>query len=182
MKKIKGVVSGVFEIPTTPVNLTMLMKEQQVARENAKKVWVSTAVLERKVEEIILHYFFPEKNEQKEFFKGHILQASWCTFDAKKKLISEILNRSKLLSGKKKNNCCKLLSDLIKYRNAVVHGKIETKSGKVHLCYFSGQPQRKELTDDFWTNVESAIFECFDILNEFAVAVGAKKSRMPIQN
>ncbi len=136
---------------------------------NKSQVISGVATVEKELEMIIAHFFFgshADNNKRKEF-EGQILGSDWCSYSAKKKLITYIINENNYLSGKDKSDYESLLKKVMSYRNAFTHGYITITAGENEnealLKYYEGGERSIVLTDDYLSKVEKDIADCFDI-------------------
>ena len=60
-------------------------------------------------------------------------------------------------------------------RNAFTHGKLVSDEKTVWLSHFEGRPQKKELTDDYLTEIETLLRLGFDKTFELVAKIGATK-------
>src|SRR5205814_5689397 len=111
---------------------------------------------------VILHYFFGASHERRAAFESLILNSDWCSFAAKRKLITHIINEQNLLEGRDKSDFDKLMRDVMSVRNAFAHGKLSSDEKRVWLWFFEGRPREEELTDDYLTEIETLLREAFE--------------------
>jgi hypothetical protein len=124
---------------------------------------------------VILHYFFGSSHERRAAFESLVLNSDWCSFAAKRKLITHIINEQNLLEGRNKGEFDKLMKDVMSVRNAFAHGKISSDDKRVWLSFFEGAPRKVELTDEYLTDIETLLRAAFDRTFALAVAIGATK-------
>ena len=135
--------------------------EMDQAKLNGGKVLYSASSIESKIEGLLLKYFMGGEqlpSERREIFQQHILNSSDFSFSQKRNL-----------EGKSKNRFQSLLKKIGQYRNAFAHGQVkhDTKR-KCFLEYYSGGPESRNLSDQFWEELEADFTEC-DILAQQAV-------------
>src|SRR4051812_9556483 len=118
MKQIKVLTTGIVYARTTGTNVTAAMELSREARRNKAKVIEGAQTVENELETIISHYFYGQSHGRKSVFQSLVLDSDWCSFSAKRKLISHIVNELGLLQGEAKAKFEKLLSDVMSYRNA----------------------------------------------------------------
>ena len=108
-------------------------------------------------------------SERREIFQQHILNSSDFSFSQKRNLAMIVVGECNLLEGKSKNRFQSLLKKIGQYRNAFAHGQVkhDTKR-KCFLEYYSGGPESRNLSDQFWEELEADFTEC-DILAQQAV-------------
>ena len=99
--------------------------------------------IENQLETIIQHYFFGTSHEKRAVFKSIVLDSDWCSFAAKRKLITYIIDEQNLLEGRAKNDFDNLMRDVMSIRNAFAHGKFSSDDKRVWLSYFEGNPETK---------------------------------------
>jgi hypothetical protein len=108
-------------------------------------------------------------------FESLVLNSDWCSFAAKRKLITHIISEQKLLEGRDKNDFEKLMKDVMSVRNAFAHGKLSSDDKRVWLSFFQGTPRKVELADEYPTEVETLLRAAFDKTFALAVKTGATK-------
>ena len=145
-------------------------KELNVVRENGAQIVYATIGIEKLLEDLILIYFFGPffgPDERRDFFVHNLLQSSSLEFAFKKELTLKIINKSSLLSGKKKSTLQTNLKNINVWRNAFAHGRLEhdNLSGSL-VRYFSGTEQILRLDDEYWTTVENCFKETHSALKE----------------
>lgn len=174
MYRINSLSSGNIYVGATPTNVTAGMKLIADARENRKRVLDASTTVEAQVSIIILSHFFPDRStERRHEFDAMILRSDWCSFSAKRKLLNRIIESQRLLTPRDKTRYDKLLKDVTTYRNAFIHGDLSSDSQAVFLSYFEGAPRHKELTDDFWKQIEKVFADAFWFTNEISDRSGA---------
>ena len=144
--------------------------------ENKRRILAGAADIERQVELIIAHYFFghdPDNKDGKNRFMTLVLTSDWCSFGAKRRLISHIVNDTDALKGQAKSDYEKVLRDVMSARNAFAHGTLSTDGRKVKLAYFEGGPREKFLDDNYFDKIEHAINNGFSTTREVAIKTGA---------
>lgn len=159
MKEIK-LLSHVFveSSGTVPLDMEAAVGITKEAQDNRKKVIVAGLFVEREVEAIIGFYLFPGPGitEQQTFVAGEILGADTVTFAHKRRLIRSLVNSKRWLEGADKNGFDKGLQWMISTRNAFTHGNIVVRDSIAHLEYFEGERKRVELSDAYWTELETS--------------------------
>jgi hypothetical protein len=176
VKQIKAVITGVAHVSTSGINLTEAMDLARQARSNRLKIIEGALSVENQLDTVILYYFFGSSHERRAVFESLVLNSDWCSFAAKRKLITHIVDEQKLLEGRDKEEFDKLLAKVMSVRNAFAHGKISSDDKRVWLSFFSGTPRKQELTDDYLTEVETLLrLACFKTL-ELAQKIGATKT------
>ena len=140
------------------------------ARKNGGEILYATTSIEQQIEGILLVYFMGEivgPNSKRELFEREVLQSTALSLSAKKDLLSKIVNEENLIKRKVKDKLQKQLKDILTWRNAFAHGKIEhnTSIGCL-LKYYSGSIKKLELNDEFWGLVEGTFTECSANLKE----------------
>ena len=175
MKQIQVLVTGIVHVSTTGTNVTEAMGLMGEARRNRLKVIEGALSVENQLESVILHYFFGTSHEKREVFKSFILDSDWCTFAAKRKLITHIINDQNLLEGRDKNDFNGLMKDVMSFRNAFTHGELSSDATRVWLSFFEGVVRKEELTDDYLTRVEAALRAAYDKVFGLSIKIGATK-------
>lgn len=162
MKEIKLPVKGTIEpTPGKPVNLGKAIKNRKFVAENRRKIIDASLCIESEVEDIIMAYFFSERKEMMRFFNDTILKTSFFGFRNKIKVLEFILERTNI-----KSKINKPLDRVIIFRNAFVHGEIVEKSDGTYIRCFRGKEIKQKLNDAYWSNVEAAFKESYELLQE----------------
>ena len=90
------------------------------------------------------------------------------TLDSKRHLLISALESSERLEPQKIKELDRNIRKVMDWRNAFAHGRIRFKGEKVYLAYFKNGLKQEELTDDFYTKIESyfwgAYNEAFNLL------------------
>jgi hypothetical protein len=175
MKQIQGLLTGIVQVSTTGTNVTEAMELMAQARRNRLKVIESALSVESRLDDVIQHYFLGESHDKRTAFKSLILESDWCTFAAKRKLVTYIINEQNALEGRDKSEFDELLRKVMSFRNAFTHGKLHSDATRVWLSYFEGTPRKEELTDDYLTRVETTLRTAHDKALEIAIKTGATK-------
>ena len=111
--------------------------------------------IEHQLITFISKYLFPERSEKSDFFNSNIIRSDLITFSGKKRLVLEIINKENLLNGPEKDEFGKLISRILKYRNAFTHGRIiELLTGEV-LEYYEGGKRIKELDESYFKKIDN---------------------------
>jgi hypothetical protein len=173
MKQIKTLTTQIVLVSTTGINLSDATELTKQARRNRAKVIEGALSVENELETVILHLFFGTSGAKREIFKSLILDSDWCSFAAKRKLITHIINEEKLLEGPEKSEFEQLMRDVMSSRNAFTHGEFSSDGKRVWLSFFEGVPRKEELTDDYLTRVETRLLTGFDRASQLAVKIGA---------
>jgi hypothetical protein len=175
MKRIRVAISGQIPVSTSGTNLTEAMKVADQARTNRLKVIEGALTVEYQLNAVILYYFFGASHEKRDTFESVVLNSDWCSFAAKRKLIRHIINEQELLEGQAKDEFDKLIGKVMSVRNAFAHGRLSSDEKRVWLSYFQGTPQKRELTDEHLTEIETLLQEAVSKALALAVKIGAKK-------
>jgi len=162
--------------PGQPVNLGIALANQEVARKNGMKILWAALTIENQFGEIISRYFFEKSKEKIKFFQNHILSSEWVTFNAKRKVLLALIKSKNLLEGKDKAQFEACSKRIISLRNAHTHGQIVEKSNGTFIAYFEGQPQEKELNDNYWDSVEKTFEEMGNLIKKIEEKIGKTTS------
>jgi hypothetical protein len=173
VKHIRAFITGTAHVSTSGTNLTEAMNLAQEARKNRLRVLEGALSAENQLNMVILHYFFGSSYERRAVFESLVLNSDWCTFAAKRKLITHIINEQNFLNGREKGEFDKLMKDVMALRNAFAHGKISSDDKRAWLSFFEGTPRRVELTDEYLTEIETLLRVAFDKTFALAIAIGA---------
>ncbi len=149
-----------------------------IARQNGGKVLYAATSVERKVDQLLLHYFmgtFTGPSDRRVMFEAAFLQSSALQYRTKKELVAKILNSEKLLPGKKINVLQGHLKKIMLWRNAFAHGQIQYDSrDKCFVRHYSGSQKKLRLDDDYWDTVEQTFQETDAMLTESMKALQRK--------
>ncbi len=172
MKQISVIVSEIIHVSTQGTNLTAASELAKQARRNKSKVIEGAATVEKQIISMISFYFFGRAHERKITFDSLVLNSDFCSFAAKRKLMTHIINEQHLLDGPAKNEFDKLLQKTMSYRNAFAHGTLSSSDTTVWLSYFEGGPRKTELTDDYLTTVEKTLLTAYEQCMDLEVKMG----------
>ncbi len=176
MKEIKGILPFTLRVSDKKLcyddNLRSLMA---IARKNKSKIIESASAIEKGISLIISNYFFEADRAKGINFENKVLNTDWCSFSAKRKLLTEIINEKEYIEGKDKSNLDNLLSKVLKYRNAFAHGDLQTDGDKYFIVYYAGKQIDKELNDEYWTTIENDIYEAMELIQNIQIISGAIK-------
>ena len=175
VKRISVVKTGQIPVKTSDTNLTEAIRLAEQARTNRLQVIEGALTVENQLNAVILHYFFGSSHERRAVFESLILNSDSCSFAAKRKLITHIINEQKLLEGRDKSDFDKLMKDVMSV-NAFAHGKFVSDENRVWLSFFAVKPQEQELTDQYLTEIETLLRVAFDRTFELVQKIGASKS------
>ncbi len=167
-----------FDGPTEILTPQLVDEIMKPVLENKQKILAAALDIEQILVQIISHYFFgddPINKERAGRFKALILTSDWCSLSVKCRLITHIINETDVLKGPEKNKYDSLLRKVLSARNAFAHGTLSTDGRKVKLAYFEGSRRSQFLGDEYFTEIEQAINECFSITNKIDLATGASK-------
>ncbi len=161
---------GRRQVPLGIVFDSQIGVAMETARRNGGKILYATTSIEQTLESMLLNYFmgpFIEHEDRRVMFEHEVLQSSALTFRAKKDLAIKIIHKDNLVEGTKKNAIQKYLKNIMEWRNAFAHGKIQhdTKMG-CFIRYYSGDTKTMMLDDQYWNEVEKAFRECVELLKE----------------
>ncbi|WP_070137729.1 hypothetical protein [Crocinitomix algicola] len=174
----KGVKISAFNGPTEKITPSLLDELMTPIEQNKAKIIDAAFDIERVLERIISHHFFKDHDVNKDStqeFEDVILRSDWCTFAAKRKLITHIINKDGILTGQTKSDYDQLLRKTMSYRNAFAHGELATDGREVRLSYFEGNPKEKTLDDAYFEQVELELNEAWNLTNKVAIITGAHK-------
>jgi hypothetical protein len=145
------------------------------AEMNRLKVIQGALSVEHQLDAVITHYFFGSSHERRAAFESLVLKSDWCSFAAKRKLVTHIINEQNLLQGREKAEFDKLMRDVMSVRNAFAHGTFCSDENRVWLSYFEAIPREKELTDEYLTDIETLLRIAFDKTFTLTQKIGATK-------
>jgi hypothetical protein len=182
VKQIQVIVGARAHVSTSGINLTEAINLTREARRNRLKVIEGALTVENQLDAVILHYFFGASHERRAAFESLVLNSDWCSFAAKRKLITHIINEQNLLAGNEKGEFDRLLKKVMAVRNAFAHGKLSSDDKRVWLSFFEGTPRQVELTDEYLTEIETLLNVAFDKSSALVIAIGAAKlAQTPMQ-
>ncbi len=137
--------------------------ELAVARDNGGKIIYATVSVENLLEEIIKLYLFEKpfgETEKTVFFLQKILQSNFFSFNSKKTIVGDLIEKKSLLKGEKKNDLPSVLRKIGSCRNAFAHNPIKYESDRG--CVLQDQP----LNDEYWEDLESNFNKAHCLLSE----------------
>lgn len=143
------------------------------ARRNKLEILEGALTVEAYLAKMISHFFFRPDGDKKLIFDEIVINSDWCSFSAKRKLFSYIINRENLLQGADKERFDKCLRKVMSFRNAFAHGKLSSNGKVVWLSYFEGGNHKQELTDQYLAAVESELKSACNQCFELAQKMGA---------
>jgi hypothetical protein len=149
------------------------------ARANKANVIEGATTVEQELVAIIAHYFFGEKGApvgMYDEFRETILETSWCTFDAKRRLVTSILKKKGVAQEKDIKDYEQLLFNVIRYRNAFTHGEISSDGKDAFIEYYKDGRKRETLTDDYLEKVEKTLSNGYHHTHDFAKKLGVVKT------
>lgn len=140
------------------------------ARQNGGKVLYATTSIEQQMESLLLEFFmgsFEGHDDRRELFEREVLQSSALSYNAKRALVTKIVNQRALLEGREKSSLQALLRRIMEWRNAFAHGKIQHDSrAGCFIKHYSGEAKTLALTDAYWEDVERAYNDCSSLLEK----------------
>ena len=143
------------------------------ARRNKLEVLEGALTVENFLSKMISHFFFSQNDDKKVTFDEMVINSDWCSFAAKRKLLNHIINKENLLQGSEKDKFEKGLRKVMSLRNDFAHGKLSSNGNAVWLSYFEGKSHKQELTDQYWSEVESELNSAWDCCFALAQKMGA---------
>lgn len=161
---------GRLKIPLGNIVNPEIAEKVEVAKRNGGKILYAATSIEYHMDNIILDYFmgpFVSHQENRVMFESELLQSPALTYQFKKELLQKILNKTMLLKGKKRDKLNQHLKNIMTWRNAFAHGKIQhdDKAG-CFIKYYAGNPKTLKLTDEFWDNLTKEFQDCEKMLKE----------------
>jgi hypothetical protein len=172
MKQIRFIISGTVRVSPEGTDLKEAWNKMNAARNNKLKILEAALTIEDRIVSIISHWFFGRTHDRKSSFDSQILKSETCTFATKRRLLNDIIEQGGFLEAKEKDRLASSLRKVMSFRNAFAHGELSSDGSKVWLSYFERSPKEQELTDEFLTLVETALFETHDALKELALKTG----------
>jgi hypothetical protein len=168
-------------VRTSDTNLIEAHKLAEEARTNRLQVIEGALSIENQLNAVISQYFFGPSHEMRAAFESLVLNSDWCSFAAKRKLITHIINEQNLLEGRDKSDFDKLMRDVMSVRNAFAHGRLSSDEKRAWLSFFEGRPREEELTDEYLTKVEDLLrvgfYKAFDLLAKIGGANPLENAR-----
>ena len=138
---------------------------------NAAQVVFGAVGIENVMNEIIMEYFFENKQIEKsaQFFKRNLLESSGLQVDFKKRLILRIIQEESVIDKKMQKELDKRITEIFQWRNAFAHGKFEHDISKGTIInYYSGKPKTLILTNEFWSNVTTSFSHTYNFLKSLS--------------
>ena len=128
---------------------------QNIIDQNIASIILEAGRIEQTLENYICTYFTKFETLERDIFTTEILQSSSMSFSLKRTVFLTIAKKTKALTNKKHAALQQDLANVIKYRNAIVHGKVKHGSDGTYLKYYQGSSKEKLLDDDYWNKVET---------------------------
>ena len=165
-----GEINGKKVVMLGSIDIAECNKKLDVVRDNGAQVVYAATGIEKKLEDILLTYFFGSfagPNERRDFFVYNVLQSSGLQFSFKKELVNKIVDKYGLLEGERKDKLQRNIKKVMVWRNAFAHGRF-THDNRLGSClrYYMGSPQVLTLNDEYWSTVEACFKETHEILSE----------------
>jgi hypothetical protein len=145
--------------------------EASELRKVAGRITSAALAIEDLIVQILSSTLLEEVSIHKELVVGSILKSDWCSFSAKRKLLSLAVENFDLLSGKPKAELEELLSKVMKYRNAFAHGTLVHNIDMHELHYFEGAPRQARLDDKHFEELERVFQAAWSRLQEIQAAL-----------
>ena len=123
-------------------------------RKLAGRITSAALAIEEVVVEIVSRTLLEEVRKHRALVIGSVLKSDWCSFAAKRKLLSLVIAEFKLLSGKPKTELEEQLRKVMQYRNAFAHGSLVHNVDVHELHYFEGTPRTVRLDDKYFEDLE----------------------------
>ena len=151
------------------------MANAAAVQQNMQRVLVGAIAIEHQLESLIVDRTFEgETGSKLSFFVNNILAAEWFTFSAKRRLAVHIVSDQERLRGPEKGEFEQLLGKVIRYRNAMAHGRVVEKNDGTYLSYFESSPRETLLSDEYWEELERVFRRATELCWE-----ALKLSRIP---
>lgn len=170
---------GMKVIHLGKIDVAVGHKEIENARDNGAQIVYGLLGIEHRIESILAEYLFgptlgmPKPKE--DFFINEILQSNRFDYSFKKELLNRIVNDENLLSGADKDILQNNLKKIMTWRNAFAHGHLRADNYQVcYLDYYSGSKNTIELSDEFWSEVESSFKQADELLKK--IKLNSEKS------
>jgi hypothetical protein len=160
----------------TTINPNEARRLGDEARRNRLAILEGALAVENLLAKVIGHFFFNNDHEKIATLDEMILNSDWCSFAAKRKLLNHVINKENLLQGSEKEKVDKGLREVMSLRNAFAHGRLSTNGNTVWLSYFEGTSKKRELTDQYLTEIESKLQSAWESCLALAQKTGAVKS------
>jgi hypothetical protein len=163
----------------TEIQVEDVKELMEPVRENRFQILTCAAAIEALWEAAIQIYLFQGSSARakSDFFREHILLTSWFSLEAKRQLMEEIVRQSEIETEQWRKAYLERLREVVRYRNTFTHGTFSTDGETIVLRWFSGGPQRKLLSDDWLTKIETSLRECFDMSQQLNKALAPDNFR-----
>ncbi|MBC7705348.1 MAG: hypothetical protein H7274_15560 [Rhodoferax sp.] len=169
---MKSITLPVFYQATLPP-MESDFDEATEIRKRAGRITSASAAIEELMVAIIAATLFEEVVRRRELVVGSMLRSDWCSFAAKRKLLSIAIKEFKLISGPSKEELEKLLRGVSRYRNAFAHGRLVHNIDCHELHYFEGSPCVRRLDDTYFEELEHVFLSAWSELQSMQEALGA---------
>ena len=132
------------------------------------RIIAAASAIDQVIAEILLGTIFQEVKVQRELVLGSVLNSDWCSFSAKRRMLSIVVNKFNLLQGKEKSLLEENLKKVMQYRNAFAHGHLAHNVEVQELHYYEGGPVVKALTDSYFQELEQDFLQTWEALQDIS--------------
>jgi hypothetical protein len=133
--------------------------------QNVQEVLIATSTIERTLKGLITTFFVTEA-EKKLLFSQFVVGSDTFTLMQTRRTAIQVLSGINIGKDKLKD-LDDMLSKIIKYRNALIHGHPAWVHDKFQLAFFSGSPMTVDITDDYWDKLHKIFWDCYVLLESF---------------
>lgn len=148
--------------------------EAREIRRTSGRIIAAASAIDQTIAEILLGTIFREVVEHRELVLGSVLNSDWCSFSAKRKMLSIAVEKFDLLHGKKKSQLDACLKRVMQYRNAFAHGHLAHNVEVQELHYYEGGPIIKTLNDSYFEQLERDFLVTWETLEDIVRRVKIK--------
>jgi hypothetical protein len=127
--------------------------------------------IEKSFDKIIKFYFFGNegiKTVRREKFESMVLAESWCSFQAKKNLLIQIVNDANCLTGSEKNDFSLSIKRISLSRNLFAHGHEFIKGDSLYISYSTDYSGSIKINDEYLDKLGAYCSQCTTLTSKIS--------------
>ncbi len=165
--------------PMATIDAIEGIQKISACRANGMEVLSSALAIEGLIDQFLMFAFFGAHPEDKPEIRAFVLDSEWCTLSAKRRLLLQVVDTHKRLNGHERNECDKLLADVMRYRNAFAHGTItfDGDGSRLRLSYFSGVARSDTLDEAYWIQLQRTFQRAFHVVSQLVGSVATPRAQ-----